>query len=521
MFQNRYDTDLHEKIAFGINYQRLYLRMEAASMEDGKRNSRIALTGRIVIPGDPEYNVARLVSNYYTSKDKFPEVIVYCQNTKDVQNAVIWARTHKVPIRVRSGGHNHEAFSTGTGVIVIDVSEMKEITINKDEDVATVQPGITGQELYSKLYEVGLTQVGGTCDEVGFSGLVLTGGMGPLLRKYGLTCDNLLSVNLVDANGRLIYATKDNGHKDLFWALQGGGGGNFGIVTSITIKVYPATPVTWFNIGWDWNQPVEKVIDVWQNFFYYADERWFSHLDLWSKPFPSEEFGKLPLKAMGVFWGTPEEAKQELAPLLYTGQPSNQTVELVSWDQAIRLFALSNEIFITEKPEYKSSGAYAMKRLPPEAIKTIRKTLENTSSPLLNVLIYSLGGAFQKTAPTETAFYYRDAEYFIQYYNQWVKDEDASERIHELELLRRRLLPFTEGDYVGNPDTAIKDYLTAYYGGNVDRLRCVKRKYDPENIFHFEQSIPPARKNCNYCNNLLCTELKGGSKVWINKNPLG
>lgn len=448
------------------------------------------LTGRIIVPEEPGYNKARLDWNYFSSKNKFPHVIVYCQNTQDVQNAVRWARCHKVPIRVRSGGHNHEAFSTGTGVIVIDVSEMKQLHIEKKKGIATIQAGVTGSELYRRLYDEGLTQAGGTCSGVGISGLVLSGGMGPLLRRHGLTCDSLVFLEMVDANGNLIYASKHNEHKDLFWASRGGGGGNFGIVTAVTLRVYPATPVTWFNIGWDWNQPVEQIIHAWQHFFSTADRRWFSHLDLWSKAFPIDKFQKYPLKIMGVFWGTPEEARQELSPLLNIGSPGDRTIELVTWDRAIRLFEISNEIFVAEKPEYKASGAYAINLLPPEAISMIRETLQNTSSPLLNVLIYSLGGAYSDKSPTQTAFYYREAKLFIQYYNQWVEEKDAPGRIRELDALRQRMLSFTTGDYVGNPDMNIQDYLTAYYGGNVDRLRYVKRKYDPENVFNFPQSIP-------------------------------
>ncbi|WP_172840435.1 FAD-binding oxidoreductase [Virgibacillus phasianinus] len=448
------------------------------------------LSGRIIVPGEPGYNDGRLDWNYFASKNKFPYVIVYCQNTNDVQHAVRWARCNNVPIRIRSGGHNHEAFSTGTGVIVIDVSEMKQLSIEKEKGIATVQAGVTGSELYRRLYDEGLTQVGGTCSDVGISGLVLSGGMGPLLRRHGLTCDSLVMFEMVDANGNIIYATKYNEYSDLFWATCGGGGGNFGIVTSVTLRVYPATPVTWFNIGWDWNQPVEQIIDTWQRFFSTADRRWFSHLDLWSKAFPMEHFKKYPLKVMGVFWGTPDEARQELGPLINIGHPGDQTIELVNWDRAIKFFETSNEIFVTEKPTYKSSGAYAMELLTPEAISTIRRTLENTSSPLLNVLIYSLGGALQDKIPTETAFYYRNAKLFIQYYNQWVEESSASERIQELEVLRQRMLAYTTGDYVGNPDTNIQDYLLAYYGGNINRLIYVKRRYDPENVFNFQQSIP-------------------------------
>lgn len=479
-----------------------------------KKNPCPELTGRVVIPGDPEYDEDRLDSNYYTSKDKFPEVIVYCRDTKDVQNAIKWARCHEVPIRVRSGGHNHEAFSTGTGVIVIDVSEMKKVDIDKQNGIATVQAGVTGQELYNRLYQEGLTQVGGTCAEVGISGLVLTGGMGPLLRRHGLTCDSLLAFKMVDADGRLIHATKVNEYKDLFWASCGGGGGNFGIVTSITIKVYPADPVTWFNIGWDWNQPIEEVMDAWQDFFSKADRRWFSHLDVWSKAFPSEQFDKLPLKALGVFYGTPEEARRELTPLLNIGQPSDQTIEFVTWDKAIRLFEDATAVFITSKPQYKSTGAYAKRSLPKEALKIIRKTLQDTTAPLFNVLIFSLGGAYSDIDPNDTAYFYRDAEFFLQYSLQWLEDENASQRIREVDTLRQRLLPYTKGDYIGNPDTHIRDYLTTYYGGNVNRLRCIKRKYDPHNVFHFPQSIPPAPSSWN-CLNLSEWNIP---RLWLNED---
>lgn len=475
------------------------LLMYAASDADESHENKLCpeLTGRVIIPGEPGYEAARLVSNYYPSKNKFPDLIVYCQNTQDVQNAVKWARCNNKPIRIRSGGHNHEAFSTGTGTIVIDVSEMKQLQVDKAKSIAIVQPGITGGELYSKLYKVNLTQVGGTCSDVGISGLILTGGMGPLLRKQGLSCDNLLTFEMVDANGELLHATKDNAHKDLFWAACGGGGGNFGILTSMTIKVYPAKPVTWFNIGWDWNQPVDRVIAAWQDFFSKDDRRWFSHLDVWAKAFPTEKFNKQPVKALGVFWGTPEEARKELAPLLSIGKPNDQTIELVTWEKAIKLFEEATSVFITTKPEYKSTGAFANQSLPPEAIAIINKTLQTSTSPLLNVLLFSLGGAAQEIAPGDTAYFYRDAKFFVCYSDQWLQEKDDAKQISELDALRQSLLPYAKGDYIGNPDRSLKDYLTDYYGDNVQRLQCVKRKYDPENVFRFEQSIPPAAKDCD------------------------
>ena len=457
---------------------------------NGNATTGPQLTGKVVYKNHTGYDKARLVSNYYTSKNKFPQVIVYCQNTQDVQNAVRWARHHNVPIRVRSGGHHHEGYSTGTEVIVIYVGQMKELQVDTATNIATAQPGINNGELYSKLFEQGLTHVGGTCSDVSLSGLILTGGMGPLLRRIGLGCDALLAVDMVDANGDLIHATKDNELADLFWATQGGGGGNFGIVVSIAIRVYPADDVTWFNIGWDWNQPVEQVITEWQNFFAKPDRNWFSHLDLWAKPFPAAKLNKQPIKALGFFWGTPEQARTQLAPLLNIGIPKEQIFERVNWTKAIKELLDSTAVFLTDKPEYKSSGAFVMDPLPPQALNTLVTTLATSDSPLLNVLFFSMGGATADIAPTATAYFYRKAKFFINYSSQWLDAGQDAAHKKELKVLRDNLLTYTVGDYVGNPDPDLDDYLTAYYGGNVARLIDVKRKYDPENIFHFRQSIP-------------------------------
>lgn len=447
------------------------------------------LSGKVIYKDQQGYEEARLVSNYYSSKDKFPKLIVYCHNSQDVQHAVNWAHSHKTAIRIRSGGHNHEAFSIGTDAMVIDVSTMKQFSLDKDKSIATVGPGLTGKELYQLLYAQGLTQVGGTCSDVGISGLILTGGMGPLLRREGLACDSLLSIEMIDAAGKHIVANRDNEHKDLFWACCGGGGGNFGVVVSLTLKVYPAMNVTWFNIGWDWEQPVAEVINTWQELFLKEDRRWFSHLDVWAKNFSTEKFHKQPIKAMGVFWGTPEEARLALDPLLRIGRPT-ELIEAVTWQRAIQQFEESTAVFITTKPEYKSTGAFAKAKLPAEAIKIIITTLENATSPLFNVLLFSLGGAAAEISPTATAYFYRKSPFFICYTNQWLKEDKDREEIAQLDQLRSKLLPYTEGDYIGNPDRSLVNYLQDYYGDNVPRLIQVKKRYDPDNLFRFEQGVP-------------------------------
>lgn len=450
------------------------------------------LTGKVIYPSSADYDKSRLVSNYYTSKDRFPAVIVYSEKAEDVQNAVKYARAHRLPIRIRSGGHNHEAYSTGNNAILIDVSKMKKVSVDKTKNpaIATIGPGLNNLELYKQLNEQNLTHVGGTCSEVGLSGLVLTGGMGPLLRRVGLTCDSLVGFDMVNAKGDLIHVTKDNEYKDLFWASCGGGGGNFGVITSLDLRVYPTETVTWFNIGWDWNQPVDKIISAWQDFFAIQDKRWFSHLDLWSKAFPSDKIKKAPIKVLGFFWGTPEEARKALEPLYQAGKPTFEVIETVGWDKAIANIEESTAVFLTEKPEYKSTGAFVKKTLPAEGIQTIAKALEDSKSPLFNVLLFSMGGATAEIPADATAYYYRDDLFFINYSIQWLNKEDDESQKAEIATLRAKLLPYTEGNYVGNPDPNIKDYMTSYYGKNADRLKCVKLKYDPDNVFNHEQSIP-------------------------------
>ena len=165
--------------------------------------------------------------------------------------------------------------------------------------------------------------------------------------------------------------------------------------------------------------------------------------------------------------------------------------------QAIKNFEEATAVFLTDKPEYKSSGAYAMKPLPKAAVNIIVDTLRNSDFPLLNVLLFSMGGASAKIAPTDSAYFYRKATFFLDYSIQWLKSEEDKIQIAELDTLRAKLLPYTSGDYIGNPDRSLKDYLKVYFGDNVERLRCIKQKYDPGNLFQFEQGILPADHNCN------------------------
>lgn len=211
------------------------------------------LTGRIVVPTDPDYDVARM--NLNLSIPKLPCIIVFCQNNKDVCNALKWARERHIPFRLRSGRHSYENFSLLNRGLIIDVSEMHRITVNTEKLTATIEAGANLGTVYKELWNYGVTIPAGTSASVGVVGLALGGGIGMLSRLFGLTCDQLMEVEMVQACGKFgakLIRANEQENSNLFWACRGGGGGNFGIVTSLTFRVHPIKNVSIFSITWEW-----------------------------------------------------------------------------------------------------------------------------------------------------------------------------------------------------------------------------------------------------------------------------
>ena len=209
-------------------------------LERSDKLKQTKLTGRIVVPSDPDYDVARM--NLNLSIPKLPCIIVFCQNKNDVCNALKWARERHVPFRLRSGRHSYENFSLLNRGLIIDVSEMHRITVHTDKLTATIEAGANLGTVYKELWNYGVTIPAGTSASVGIVGLTLGGGIGMLSRLFGLTCDQLIEVEMVQACGKfgakIIRASEHENH-NLFWACRGGGGGNFGIITSLTFRVHP------------------------------------------------------------------------------------------------------------------------------------------------------------------------------------------------------------------------------------------------------------------------------------------
>lgn len=451
------------------------------------------LTGKVVLPGNQDYNAAR--TNYNKRFSKFPLAIVFCQQIQDVINAIKWARRHEVPFRVRSGRHNYEAFSLVNGGIIIDVSGLNSVCVDLAKGEALVGTGIRLLPLYRALWKDGVTIPCGDCPSVGIGGITLGGGFGMLTRLMGMTCDNLLALTMVNADGQIIHANEEI-NSDLLWACRGGGGGNFGVLTSYTFKVHPIFKVGYFKITWDWDAAIE-VMEAWQNWAPFVDNRLTSVLRVYNRQANQ-------VVADGQFVGPEKELRHLIQPLLTAAQPIKIDVVTVPFIQA----ALINADLLTPdgKPQkrqewgnFKNTGAYVYSKLPTEALCTIIKFLQASPSRRNYLEFQALAGVVKEVPPDATAYFHRQALFVLQYLALWDDDSEADENIRWVESFRRKMLDDVVGDYVNFPDICIKNWQEAYYGTNLARLRQVKSKYDPQNIFHFPQSIPLPGKQGGSC----------------------
>ncbi len=439
------------------------------------------LTGRIVLPGEPQYDTAR--QEFNTFFNRFPLVIVFAQETQDVVNAIRWARYWHVPIRIRSGRHSYEGLSVVDDGIVIDVSDMTQVDIDRKAGTVTVQTGIRNSALYDALGAEGLVVPSGICPTPGIGGVALGGGHSILSRPYGLTIDHLIELTMVDANGSVLFANADH-NADLFWASRGGGGGNFGICTSYRFRTHRINRVAFAEISWNL-QDLEPVLRTWQEYnLPEADERLTSTLGLSSGAQSSS------MLMQGVFLGSAKELRHLLRPLLRAGSPLTVTIEEIPWLKAVALIAARQP---ASPQPFKSVATYIYDPLPADGISIIRHFIDKPpASSVASILFQSVGGAVAKVPNEATAYFYRKAQSVMQPWVTWTTPNGVEPGIRWVEDFRRAMRPFTKGVYVNTPDLSIKNWPKAYYGNNFERLTQVKAKYDPENVFNFPQSIPPA-----------------------------
>ncbi|WP_267379828.1 FAD-binding oxidoreductase [Bacillus sp. GM_Baccil_2] len=436
------------------------------------------LTGRIVTSEDLQYDIAR--RGFNTCFNKYPLVIVFAQKTQDVVNAVRWAQYKNIPIRVRSGGHNYEGLSINNAGIVIDVSEMNQIELDSNSKTVTVGAGCQNFNLTKTLGNENLVVPNGICPTPSIAGITLGGGHGILSRPLGLLVDHLLEVEMVDANGR-IFHSNDYEHSDLFWALRGGGGGNFGICTAFRYRTHQVETVGFAEVSWKLSD-LKPVLQAWQKYITCSADKRFTPTLLIS----SEEQPELLMQ--GIFLGTAQELDTLLQPLLQTGSPMQVTIKDISFLEAATL--VSERQPTTPLP-FKCMEPYVYSLLPEKGISTIEKFIID---PPLNssVLLFfqGLGGKVAEIPTHATAYFHREALAKMVIFSTWNKPEGAAQGIHWVETFYKAMIPFTKGIYVNAPNLSLKNWPALYYGTNFNRLTQVKTKYDVQNIFNFPQSIP-------------------------------
>jgi FAD/FMN-containing dehydrogenase len=451
------------------------------------------LDGTVVARGDAAYAEARLlVSTRFDAVH--PKAVVFCETVADVERSVRWARKHNVHVVARGGGHSYGGYSTTPGV-VIDVSRIAGVHVDPTGRTATVGAGARLIDVYDALWQHGLTIPAGSCPTVGIAGLTLGGGVGFSARKLGLTCDRLRSARVVLASGRAVRCSAAQ-HRDLFWALRGAGGGNFGIVTHFTFRPAPVDKVAIFSIEWPWTQ-AERAVAAWQKFAPHAPDALFSICNLSA----SGRGGTTHVVAFGQFFGSERELRSLIAPLANTGTPTRISTETRSYMSAVMKWAGCHQTVdachleprgTLGRETFKAASDYFSRPLPPAGIAALLRSVElrQQDGRRGSLLLDSYGGAINRVPKAATAFVHRDVLFSCQYVASWQAGERAAPNIEWVRRTRARMRRYASGfAYQNYIDPNLEHWQHAYYGSNLPRLKVVKRRYDPQNFFHFPQGI--------------------------------
>jgi hypothetical protein len=446
------------------------------------------LTGRIVRPQDPDYPEASL--GYDELFVHYPLVIVFAQNTQDVVNALTWARQNNVAFRVRSGRHSLEGWSNVDNGLVIDVSELKSADIDEATGIAKVGAGLNQGEAVAALAEHDLAVTTGTEASVGLSGATLGGGLGFLLRYLGMACDRLVGAEVVipaGCDGAKVIQAGPHQHEDLLWALRGAGNGNFGIVTSLTYQAAPLRSVAYLQATWEGLDDLQGIFQSWQHTAPLGDIRLGTQL----------EIHRPQILLFGVLAdGTEEEVRELLAPVLSVGDPT-VTVQTGGWGEIYAGFQVP---VATEAANWKFFSQFTSEPFPREAVEIIRGFMQDAPTDDSNFFTQAFGTGAQTRKPRGgSAFVHRDALFYSEPGAGWgtrgqSNCDDPTTPIAQAWIAEfsQALRPFVNGAYVNVPNIGMQEWEKAYWGRNFDRLRRIKSKYDPTNIFQYEQSIPPA-----------------------------
>jgi hypothetical protein len=443
------------------------------------------LDGPLLRPASPGFAEAAVPWNLRYA-DRLPAAIARCATLDDIAESLSWAQDNEVPFVTRSGGHSYSGFSTTPG-LMIDISQMRGV--NYQDGRVTLGPGARNLTVYDNLRPPSRAVTHGRCANVGVAGLCLGGGIGFNMRLHGLTCDQLVETDILLADGRVLTLSETQ-NPDLFWAVRGAGGGNFGIHTSMTFQTFAVSTVTAFNISWTDNI-AELMVQV-MSLLQTAPRE----LGIKVKVAVAQtEAGqnRLTFNILGQLVGTPAQLTDILAPLYAVAAPSGAPMiqELAYWD------AQENVLGEEGAPEFSyERSRYVNTALSEQGIETILNNL--LAWPGLDGAadwkIFLTGGAIADVAPDATAYVHRQAFGISSVELEWKGTE--SQTVIEanrqwVDDFHQAMAAFTSNQsYQNFIDASQSNFLRAYYGANLERLVQVKQTYDPGNVFHYPQSIP-------------------------------
>jgi len=434
------------------------------------RELRARVRGPVLLPGTPGYGRARLVFNSRFDGRR-PAAVVRPVDPRDVRAIVRWADRYDARLVPKSGGHSYAGYSASPGAVVVDLGRFRGIRPVAGNRRARIGAGARLIDVYTVLSRRGVTVPAGTCPTVGLGGLALGGGYGLASRRFGLTADNVRALTIVTADGRIRRADRDT-NEDLYWACRGGGGGNFGIVTGFELETHRARGAAYFFISWPWSQ-ASAAIDAWQRFAPNAPDGLTSILNLSTGP---------RVSAAGQFFGSTARLRQLLRPLTRIAGASLSVGESGYFDLMLRWAGGSRT---SPRSSFWGRSDYVAKPLSSKARRALIRQVESPGGATGALLLDAYGGAINRVRPRATAFVHRDQLFSIQYLSyssgRWVT------RAH------RAMRPYVSGQaYQNYIDADLARWQRAYYGRNLDRLREVKKQYDPDFRFRFRQAIPPA-----------------------------
>jgi FAD/FMN-containing dehydrogenase len=448
------------------------------------------LGGELVRPGDANYDTARAIWN--GAHDARPAVIARCAGTADVRHAIGFARSEGLEVAVRGGGHSIPGFSSCDGGLVIDLSPMKGIEVDPGGRTVVAEGGVLWNELDAATQEHGLAVTGGLVSTTGIAGFTLGGGIGWLMRKHGLACDNLRSAQLVTADGQVITASAAQ-NSELFWGLRGGGG-NFGVVTSFEFDLHPVGPTVTAGAVFYPGDQAEEVMRFYRDFVRKVPDELTTLVNLLTAPpapfLPEEWHGKKLVALIGCYAGDPEEGARAMAPLSELGDP---VADLIGPMPYVGMQSLIDALWPQGTKAYMKAGY--LSELDDAAIETAARFHQDATSPSSEIHVQHFGGAVARVPEGETAYGERAAPFVLNCIAVSHEPGGIDTHVDWAQRFYAAMEPsLTGGAYINFLSAEGEERVRSAYGPEkYARLQALKDRYDPTNLFRLNQNIAPSK----------------------------